>query len=146
MRHYDSDSTFVQVVKYGLVGVSNSLVTLVTIFICKSALGVNPYVSNAIGYVLGLINSFVWNKLWVFHSRGRRGAHMEALRFVGGFLLCYGLQLLTVWALMHGTPIGSVLWRIGTVTVSGYFIATLAGMAVYTALNFIFNRLITFRK
>lgn len=144
MRHLDRDSALVQMVKYALVGVSNSLVTLVAIFICKSALGVNPYVSNAIGYVLGLVNSFVWNKLWVFHSHRR--AHVEAATFLGGFLVCYGLQLLTVWALLHGTPIGDIFLRIGTVAITGYFIATIIGMAVYTALNFVFNRLVTFRR
>lgn len=137
------DSAVVQLAKYALVGVSNSLVTLVTIFVCKSALGVNPYVSNAIGYVLGLVNSFVWNKLWVFHSHRR--AHVEAAKFLGGFAVCYGLQLLTVWALVQLTPLGGFLARIGTVAVSGYGVATIIGMAVYTVLNFLFNRLVTFR-
>ena len=65
-----------QFLRYLIVGVMNTLVTLVVIYLCKSQWGVNQWVSNGIGYVAGLINSFVWNKLWVFNSRvkGNRAA------------------------------------------------------------------------
>ena len=46
----------IRFVKYCTVGALNTLLTLGVIFVCKSVLGVNPYVSNALGYVAGLIN------------------------------------------------------------------------------------------
>lgn len=61
-----------QFLRYLIVGVMNTLVTLVVIYLCKSQWGVNQWVSNGIGYVAGLINSFVWNKLWV-STLGSRG-------------------------------------------------------------------------
>ena len=57
-----------QFIRYLLVGVINTLVTLIVIYVCKSILDINQWVSNAIGYVAGLINSFIWNKNWVFKS------------------------------------------------------------------------------
>ena len=51
------NSALIQFVKYACVGVLNTLVTLCVIFICKALLGVNPLVSNAIGYVAGVVNS-----------------------------------------------------------------------------------------
>ena len=60
----DRRKTLVQLAKYLLVGVMNTLITLVVIFVCKIYLHVTPYVSNALGYLAGLINSFLWNRRW----------------------------------------------------------------------------------
>lgn len=134
----------IQFVKYAIVGVMNTVVTFVVIFIMKSVLGVNPLVSNAIGYVAGLINSFIWNKRWVFQSK--KGAGREAVKFLIGFGVCYGIQLFVVWALTYRTPLGEMTWDLaGIMTVSGYAVATIAGNVVYTVSNYVYNRLITFR-
>lgn len=135
-----------QFMRYIVVGVINTLVTLLVIFICKSQWGVNQWVSNGIGYVAGLINSFVWNKLWVFGSH-RKGNHAaaEVVKFAVGFLLCYGVQLLVTWTL--DTPMGlrQLSWTLCSVTVTGYGLATIIGMGVYTVANFVYNRLVTFK-
>ncbi len=132
-----------QFVKYCMVGVINTLVTLVTIFVCKSLLGCNPYFSNALGYVLGLINSFLWNKQWVFRSSG--GYLPEATKFLGGFLLCYAVQFAVVY-LLSESSFGAIELDIFAFVLSGYGIATLIGNVVYTLANFLYNRLITFRR
>ncbi len=51
--------TVVQFLKYAIVGVMNTIITLGVIFVCKSLLGVNDYVSTALGYVAGVLNSFI---------------------------------------------------------------------------------------
>lgn len=135
------DRRLVQFLKFCLVGALNTLVTLCSIFICKSLFGVNEYLSNAIGYILGVINSFLWNRRWVFRSSGR--IRREAATFAAGFALCYTMQLLTVVAL-NTSPFGDILIDIGPVTVSGYGIATIIGCAVYTLSNYIYNRSVTF--
>lgn len=129
--------------RFCAVGVSNTLITLVTIFLCKDLLGVNAYVSNAVGYVAGLVNSFLLNRAWTFRSHGRM--HTEAMRFAAGFVLCYLLQLWAVWALAS-TRWGVESYRIAGFAVSGYAIATVVGNVVYTLANFVYNRLVTFRK
>lgn len=135
-----------QFCRYLLVGVLNTLVTLVVIFILKAGYGVNQWVSNAIGYVAGLINSFIWNKLWVFHSHDKGRAGMaQAVKFGVGFLLCYGIQLFVTWFLTTPMDLVSWTWTFGGVTLSGYGLATLVGMGFYTVANFVFNRLVTFR-
>lgn len=132
-----------QFVKFCLVGAMNTLVTLCTIFICKSLLGVNEYIANALGYVLGVINSFLWNKQWVFHSNGCLGR--EAIKFTIGFVICYSLQLLTVVSL-NTSSFGDLEVDTGIIVISGYGFATLIGCGVYTLTNFLYNRLITFKK
>ncbi len=129
-------------VKYCLVGVMNTLVTLGVIFVCKSVFGWNPYVSNALGYVAGVVNSFLWNKTWVFRSHG--GYRGEALRFAVGFGVCYGAQLMAVWAMTQGS-LGGLEFDLGFFVLSGYGVATLIGNVLYTLLNFVYNKLVTFR-
>ena len=88
---YANRKALMQFVRYAAVGVINTTLTLFVIYVCKGLLGMNPWVSNAIGYVAGFVNSFLWNKLWVFNSHN--AVVREAAKFVGGFFLCYGLQL-----------------------------------------------------
>lgn len=129
-------------IKYCLVGGVNTLVCLGFIFICKSLLGLNPYVSNAVGYIAGMVNSFLWNKKWVFQSDGKM--MREALNFLCGFAVCYALQFAVVWSL-NQSSFGDYEFEIWFFTLSGYGIATIIGNVVYTVANFIYNRLVTFR-
>ncbi len=148
-RHHISHTPAMQFIRFLAVGCMNTLVTLLVIFLLKSAAGINPYIANATGYVAGLINSFIWNRIWVFHSAGHR--LQEAARFFVGFGLCYMLQFAVVWFCTECTPLGDMLWDISFsrkwhFTLSGYGVATLTGMAVYTVMNFIYNRMVTFRQ
>lgn len=136
------DRRLMQFVKYCLVGGLNTLVTLSSIFVCKSLFGINEYVANAIGYVLGVINSYLWNRSWVFKSHGRYWR--EAFRFLTGFLICYGLQLAVVF-LLYSSVFDSFTFNIGQIVVSGYGIATVIGCVAYTVCNYLYNRLITFK-
>ena len=66
-----------QFFKYCMVGVMNTSITLAVIFVCKSILGINPYVSNVIGYVCGLINSFLWKTLYMESAPLREGVQLS---------------------------------------------------------------------
>ena len=127
--------------KYCAVGVLNTVVTLVVIFVTKSLIGLPPMLCNALGYTAGVINSFLWNRAWVFRSDGKMGR--EAVKFLLGFGICYAAQFLLVWWLSTGL-LAPCEWNLGFFTLSGYGAATLAGNVLYTILNFIYNRLITF--
>ncbi|MDO4320087.1 MAG: GtrA family protein [Bacteroidales bacterium] len=129
-------------IKYCMVGGLNTLLTLGVIFLCKSVFGIDPYVSNAAGYVVGLVNSFMWNKRWVFRSQGTY--RREAVRFVLGFVVCYALQLGAVW-MLNRSPFGLIEIDLGMIVISGYGLATLLGNILYTLANFLYNRLVTFR-
>ncbi len=128
--------------KYCIVGGMNTMLTLLVIFICKGLLDCNPYLSNALGYGAGLVNSFLWNRRWVFGSHG--GYTSEAVRFLLGFALCYVIQLLFVLG-VNSSPLGAHEFDLGLTVISGYGLATIAGNVLYTICNFLYNRLVTFR-
>lgn len=140
---YANRKALMQFVRYAAVGVINTTLTLFVIYVCKGLLGMNPWVSNAIGYVAGFVNSFLWNKLWVFNSHN--AVVREAAKFVVGFFLCYGLQLFVTWVLTEHTTIGDIYFSVFGMPFSGYGVATLIGMVIYTLANFVFNRAVTFK-
>lgn len=115
--------------KFVVVGVMNTAVTYV-VYVALRALGVSIFAANLAGYVAGVANSFVWSRRWVFRRRTGRIGRQAAL-FVAGFGLCYGVQWLALRALL----------------VAGVdeYVAQLLAMCVYTGLNFLFNRCLTFR-
>ena len=141
----NTKTTAVQLIKYGLVGVSNSLITLIVIFVCNELLGMKLMLADVIGYVAGVINSFIWNKNWVFKSHNHR-LRYELSLFLTGFLLCFALQFLTVLLLRN--PMKALeLSAFGIPTdTMGEYAAVCIGMVVYTLSNYVFNRCLTFRK
>lgn len=120
-----------QFVKYGLVGLLNTGITLAVIFILTKLFHVSDYIANAAGYVAGFVNSFLWNKLWTFKSRGN--LLMESLLFVLVFAVCYAIQLGVL-----AFQIEILKWNRD--------IAQILSMAVYTVIGFAGNKLVTFRK
>ncbi|MDY3857278.1 MAG: GtrA family protein [Muribaculaceae bacterium] len=135
-----------QFLRYVAVGVMNTLITLVVIFALKSYTATPLMLCNAIGYAAGLVNSFLWNRSWVFHARGEGSGAGQAIRFIDGYALCYTLQFVFIWATMSWSPFAALLWKIGPLTLSGYGVATIVGMGLYTVANFLYNKFITFGK
>ena len=137
--------TSIQLVKYGLVGVSNTLVTFLVFVLLNSLFGVNFYVSNVIGFVAGVINSFFLNKKWVFKTHNTK-VQREILLFLTGFGICYLIQLGALWLMMNFTTMqnweipGLEEFKLGETIITGI------GMCVYTLLNYIYNRFVTFKE
>ena len=144
MTDSNNQRTAAQFVKYLLVGGINTLVTLAVIALCKSVLSISPMASNAIGYAAGVINSFIWNRSWVFRSGGRLTG--QAIKFLVGFGLCYGIQFAIVYATMRFTDAAHTVWHAGPVAISGYGMVTIAAMGVYTVCNFVYNKFISFKN
>lgn len=117
-----------QLGKYGVVGVINTLLTLV-IFIGLRALGVGLDISNLLSFAAGIACSFLLNKLWTFRAKDRRWMH-EGLWFATGAAVC--------WLVQWGA------FRLMVMLVPE-IVAQIGGMVVYTLLNFNFNKWITFR-
>ncbi|MEG2219727.1 MAG: GtrA family protein [Muribaculaceae bacterium] len=138
-------TTTIQLIKYGLVGISNSLLTLVVIFLCNDILNINLFIADILGYVVGLINSFIWNKNWVFKSHSN-SVRIEMILFLIGFGICFGLQFLTVWGIVTFTTVKEMSVIGISAPAFGEYLAVCIGMVVYTICNYIYNRFVTFRQ
>lgn len=120
----------IQFLKFIGVGVLNTLISLLVIYLLMQ-LGSDYKLANLAGYVAGVINSFIWNKRWVFDSR--KSVWRELFWFGISFIICFALQYMILLVLVE-----QFNWN-------KYF-SQLIAMGVYTVANFVLNRLITFRK
>lgn len=145
----------VQAIKYGIVGIFNTFITAITIWLMMyflfkvkgdgEASSFAIAISNAVGYMLGLINSFVWNRSWTFKSK--KNWKIEFIKFIGVFLFCYIPQLLLVMFLnkyVHISTINLSFFNESYIVTSAY-ICQLIGIVFYTVLNFLCNKYYTFK-
>ena len=58
----------IQFVKFGFVGVSNTVVSLITYYIFVY-FGINYLVANFFGFITGTLNAYFWNKHFVFKKQ-----------------------------------------------------------------------------
>lgn len=123
--------TIKQAIKYGIVGVANTLITALVIWVMMKLFGCSSVLSNAVGYAAGVINSFFLNKQWTFKAKGNWIG--SALRFALAFGVCYLFQL------------GVLLYLNRTLTIDPYYNQLIA-MAFYTVANFLMNKYFTFKE
>lgn len=71
-----------QLVRFIIVGVLNTLVDLVAFYLLGLIPGMPDIAAKAISYILGICNSFIWNKYWTFGAaRSARGKREFAVFF-----------------------------------------------------------------
>jgi putative flippase GtrA len=58
----------IQFIKFGLVGVSNTLITFAVYTLLLKAFGVWYLAASAIGFVVGAVNGFLLNRRWTFRE------------------------------------------------------------------------------
>ena len=120
-----------QAIKYGVVGVINTLITAGVIWFMMKLLGCADVVSNVVGYIAGVLNSFIWNKKWTFKSTEKWLG--SAIRFGVVFGICYLLQL------------GLLVFVLNPYLAIDPYYNQLIAMAFYTAINFVMNKFYTFK-
>lgn len=55
-----------QFVKFGVVGVSNTLITFAVFTLLFKVFGLWYLASSGIGFAVGAVNGFLWNRAWTF--------------------------------------------------------------------------------
>lgn len=124
-------SEYKRICKFIVVGCINTLITYLVYVVCRW-IDLSPVFSNTLGYVIGVANSYIWNKKWVFRSASPKIVRQMGL-FLLAFLLAFSVQLAVFKALLNYTHLNE------------YFVQ-LVSMVIYTGLNYSINRGITFRK
>lgn len=131
--------TMAQFIKFGIVGISNTLIAyLLNILVLLALRGFDldwDFVAgNAVSFVLSVLWSFYWNNKYVFTDDGRECVWWKTLLKT---YLCYGFTGIIL------NNILSWLWitRLG---ISKY-IAPLINLVISMPLNFVLNKLWAFR-
>ena len=131
-----------QFIKFGLVGVSNTLITYGVEQLCYYVLfrdvawpeRVLVFTVTFLGFAAGTVNSWIWNSRFVFKAgtdkRERRKSFLK-------MTLCYALTGLVLGPILK-------LWLTGLGL--PYWLASLLALVVTVPLNFVLNKLWAFRK
>ena len=143
----EAKKTIVQLFKYGVIGVMNTLITAISFYLLNTWLKVPYGPANIIGYVLGVINSFIWNRNWVFKTK--KNFKREALLFGCGFIVCWILQGGVSLLLLEGfgwknLPVDTIPFL--PMEKAGQNIVMVISMVVYTIANYVYNRTVTFKQ
>ena len=119
-----------QFVKFGIVGVSNTLISFAVYTLLLKVLGVWYVAASGIGFAVGAINGFLWNRAWTF--RGHIGDALTPVRWfvvqTCGLLVNLGL----IYLLIDGAGLDKLVGQAMTI-------------AVVTVFTFLTNRAWTFR-
>lgn len=143
----ETKKTIIQLMKYGVIGVMNTLITAISFYFLNTWLRVPYGAANIIGYVLGVINSFIWNRQWVFKTG--TNIKREAFLFGCGFIICWLLQGGVSLLLLEGfgwknLPDDTIPFL--PMKNAGQNIVMIISMVVYTIANYMYNRTITFKE
>ena len=83
-------------IKFAIVGFGNLFVSLITYYILVY-FSVNYQIANIAGFIIGSINGYIWNKIWVFKSYNR--SLVSIIKFYLTYLSTWLLSaiLLYIW-------------------------------------------------
>ncbi|MCD7710635.1 MAG: GtrA family protein [Porphyromonadaceae bacterium] len=123
--------TIWQFSRFIVVGVLNTAISLAAFYLLYNLFSVNYTIANLISYIVGVINSFFWNKHWVFQRGGSHRIVRESIAFLLVFAISYGVQFIFLWGMVEKLGINPN-W------------AQLPAMVIYTVINYILNRYVTF--
>jgi putative flippase GtrA len=119
-----------QFVKFGIVGVSNTLIFFLVYTLLLKVFGVWYVAASGIGFAVGAVNGFLWNRAWTF--RGHVGDALTPVRWFVvqscGLLVNLGL----VYLFVDGVGLGELIGQAVTIM-------------IVTVLTFLVNRSWTFR-
>ena len=123
-------ANWLQLFKFGLVGVSGYAVNLFVFALLAEGLGVH-HIPAAIGaFCIAVTNNFWWNRHWTFRA-GDGHAAFQAARFFTVSLLALGVNLVVLELLVSSADVAEIP-------------AQAAAVAISMPVNFIGNKLWTF--
>ena len=123
INHTLKKNTSREAVRYIIVGLANTAMTAVVIFGLMHA-GVGIYPSNATGYVVGIIFSFVMNAKFTFSTTL---SPLRFIKFVSTCVFCYILNIIAMKVFFIVIP-------------NAIYTAQVVGMIIYTTAGFILNK------
>ncbi len=119
-----------KLLKFGLVGIFNTLITIISFGILVK-LGMNYLVANTIAYLIGVANSYYWNKNWVFKPNNKSTSMF--FKFLTVNLIVLAFNTLCLFILVDKLTFNA-------------FIAQIFAIGVGMVINFILNKIWTFNQ
>ncbi len=123
-------ASWLQLLKFGLVGCSGYVINLGVFVVLVDLLGAYHSLAAVGAFCVAVTNNFLWNRHWTFDA-GEERAGFQAVRFLVVSVLALVVNLAVLEALVAGAGVGSLVSQAIAVTVAMPF-------------NFVGNKLWTF--
>ena len=120
-----------KITRFLLVGFVNAISGYTLIILFYSFLNFHFYLANFIGYLFGLIISFILNRNFVFKAKGKITGQFQ--KFIFSFFLSYFLNIFVFYICSEFTNLK-------------YYLALLIASCFYSASFFILCNFFTFKK
>lgn len=123
-------ASWLQLLKFGLVGGLGYLINLAVFALLASNFGVHHTLAAIGAFCVAVTNNFVWNRYWTFEPGDDHPA-FQAARFFAVSAAALLINLAVLEALIRGTSLGVIA-------------AQAIAVALATPFNFLGNKLWTF--
>ena len=153
----EGKKSFVQLIKFGLVGVMNTLVDMIISTLVSFLLGLTGltggwmiYVSKTVGYSCGILNSYIFNSRWTFRKERRQDAR-EILSFIAVNLFVLAVSFGLIYLFKDVLHIGDKWMALNlpewfAKIVDGERACMLLSTVICIFVNFIGNKLFVFKR
>lgn len=125
----------VQFIKFGIVGVSNTLISLAIYYILVY-FNCNYIVANTLGFIISVLNAYYWNNKYVFKSEEETGKKYKVKKLVKVYM-SYGVTFVLSTVLLYV--------MVDLMHISEY-LAPIINLCVTVPINFVMNKLWAFKK
>ena len=132
----DFKKLIVQFIKFGIVGVSNTLISL-AIYYVLVFFKCNYIVANTIGFIISVLNAYYWNNKYVFKSKDKVVTKKDTIKQLIKVYMSYGVTFLLSTVLLYV--------MVDCLNISEY-IAPIINLCITVPLNFVMNKLWAFKK
>lgn len=144
-------TTLMQFVKFGLVGISNTVISWVTYALCIRV-GCHWFIASVVSFLISVLNAFYWNNKYVFKGEEERVWWKALIRtyvaygttglVLNNILLFLWLEILHIEGML--TPVWQWLYDFGlhfeNPASLAEYIAPVFNYVITIPLNFILNK------
>ena len=125
-----------ELIKFLMIGVLNTIIGASIMFAAYNLMGLNYWVSTSLNYIIAGTFSFFANKKFTFKSEGK--TFQKIILFIITLIFCYFIAFYLSKKIMIFINIDNIKLKEN--------VSMVLGMIIYTALNFILQKKIVFRK
>lgn len=138
-----------ELISYVFFGVLATIVSILSFKLFDVLLGPQLYLlSNVISWIITVIFAYFTNKIWVFESKSWKANVLvkEIVSFFGARVFSLVVEEAGLWLMIDQMDMGGISWDILTFSISGNMIAKIIMQVVVVILNYVFSKLIIFKK
>lgn len=125
----------VRIIRFTIVGTLNAAIIAMVVWLLMHICNIGYLIANIAAYVLAQTNNFLWCKYWIFpldRDTKKNSTRTQILFFLMAFALAYVSQFIFIVLLIEIFHFNE-------------YLAQFLGLFVYGTVNFLSNKLITFK-